>query len=91
MKNTINLLEKMGSCANFSGEALDIASLASNIDKETLDIIKSKDQKQLDQLLDLRHKIVCILIPAKEDDEEENDKDDEDDKDSKTESRVVNF
>jgi hypothetical protein len=83
MKNIISFLEELGKNADLRLDRVDFESILNNddFDPEARNAILNKDQQALEMILDARSKIVCLLVPAEED--EDDDKDDKDEEDSK--------
>lgn len=73
MKDVLKFLEDLGKNADLKFERIDFASLLNNddFDSEAKKAILSKDSKALEILLNARSKIVCMIMPAEEEDEEE--------------------
>ena len=86
MKNTISFLEELGRNADLRFDKVDFESLMNNDDfsPEVKEAILNRDKNALEMLLNARSKIVCMLIPAEENEDEDQD-DDEDNDDSSEE------
>lgn len=63
MNKTIKALELLG-------EGVSIDSLSETIDSETLEAIESGNENFIINQLNARKDIVCMIIPAKDDEEE---------------------
>lgn len=63
MNKTIKALELLG-------EGVSIDSLSETIDSETLAAIESGDENVLINQLNARKDIVCMIVPAKDDEDE---------------------
>lgn len=89
MSNVMQVLAKMGSDASCQNEA-EVEDLLTRVelDGEIAEAIINKDIATLERQLDVRPDIVCMLVPAEDDDEEK--EDDNKDKDSsETENQRV--
>jgi len=88
MSTVIQVLEKMGSDANLQSEqAIEQLLAASEVNAEQTEAIMTKDVISLERQLDVCPDIVCLLVPAEDDEKEDKEKEDEDDNDIKS---VVN-
>jgi hypothetical protein len=91
MRDVIEFLEELGKNADLRLDLVDFESLLTNddFDPEVKKAILEKDSKALELLLNARSKIVCMIVPAKED-EDDDDKDDDDNskEDKQTEQRI---
>lgn len=80
MSNVIQVLEQMGSDAKLQSEQNTqaiVQLLATNeIDTEQAEAILNKDITSLERQLDVRPDIVCLIVPA--DDEQDGDNDEND-------------
>ncbi|TQV76879.1 hypothetical protein FLL45_02695 [Aliikangiella marina] len=92
MNKVIRFLEELGESSALRLDKVDFESILNNeeFDEETKKAILNEDPAALKMLMDARHKIVCILIPAEPDEEEDDDDSEEDDSqnDEKT-SRIA--
>lgn len=72
MKNIISFLEELGKNADLRLDRVDFESILDNddFDAEARNAILNKDQQALEMILDARSKIVCLLVPAEEDEDE---------------------
>lgn len=88
MSNLIQVLAKMASDSSLHNEAAIEALLASNdINTEQSEAIIAKDVTSLERQLDICPDIVCVLLPAEDDDvPTEDESENEEDKKS-----VMNF
>ncbi|WP_394199883.1 hypothetical protein [Shewanella waksmanii] len=75
MTKVIDLIESIGVTANF-GEVTPVET--AELDNELAVALQNKDNQQLNELLGVRNKIVCALMPAKDDEPEENDESEDD-------------
>ena len=89
MSEIIDLLERMASNVSYSDERTELAEIVevSSVDKETKDALLHNDNAAIEGLLDARTKIVCLLVPAKEDEDES--EDDSPEQESEESSRLV--
>ncbi len=78
MINVIRFLEEMGRNADLRLDRVDFETIvdSNDFDAETRDAILKNDNRSLEVLLNARSKIVCMIMPA-EDDEEDKDKEEE--------------
>lgn len=69
MKSAIKFLEELGKNADLRLDRVDFESLLNNddFDPEIKEAILSKNQQSLEMLLNARTKIVCLLVPAEDD------------------------
>ncbi|WP_196138260.1 hypothetical protein [Aliikangiella sp. G2MR2-5] len=88
MKNYIEAIERISLCPNFEQGELDIDSLVSdlNLSEEMITVLKSKDSSQMESILGSQHKIVCMLVPAKDDDDNEDESEDDKSDEEQSES-----
>ncbi|TQV84510.1 hypothetical protein [Aliikangiella coralliicola] len=94
MKKILEAIEKLGCGVSFDEDFASLDKVLGDIElsDDEISALKSGDRAQLEQLLGTRSKIVCMLVPAKDDDDEDQDSDDKgDDKDSGESNIVVNF
>lgn len=71
MTEIIELLEQMGQNASLQNEdAIEKLMNASAVDSEIKDLIIKKDALALAQNLDVCPDIVCLLVPAEDEEEE---------------------
>ena len=83
MTAVIDTLVQLASDASLqNSSATDQLLIDNKIDKETINAIVSKDVTKLERQLDVCPDIVCILVPAEDEDSEEN-------TDDKTDSLVA--
>ena len=91
MKNVINLLDKMGSNAEWNkldGKTLEKVLNPLDLDDAVQNAILAHDGEALEQLLNTRNKIVCAICPAEEEPTKEP-SEDEDEQDDKEEKALV--
>ena len=90
MSNVIQLLERLGEDASLQTEsALSVIENA-NLDAELKESLINKDVTSLERQLDVCPDIVCLILPAEDDDQgEDDDNDDDNDDDSDTENKLV--
>lgn len=90
MKNIISFLEELGKNADLRLDRVDFESILNNDDFDVAarDAILNKDQQALEMILNARSKIVCLLVPAKED--EDDNKDEEESKDGLSDQMKIN-
>ncbi len=86
MKDIIGFLEELGKNADLRLDRVDFESILNNddFDAEARNAILNSDQKALEMLLNARSKIVCMLVPADEDEDEG-----EDDKEEPAEDNTI--
>ena len=72
MKTIIDLLEKKGAGLALTAEDFE------GLDEATIKAFKNEDEGYLEQSLDVKEDIVCIILPAEDDDEGEGEEKPED-------------
>ena len=97
MNKLLDVLENLACNPDFG----DDGSYASKTVKESglsnteAEAILNKDQDLLEGLMEEQHKIICFLVPAKEDEDDnsddDKDKDKEDESEEKSQLGAVNF
>jgi hypothetical protein len=79
MKSTLSFLEELGRNADLRFDRVDFEALMNNDDfsPEVKEAILNRDRNALEMLLNARSKIVCMLIPAEENEDEDEDEGDD--------------
>ncbi len=67
MANVIDMLESLGQVPNFNKKNVQELIDISVADVEIKQAFLSKDNEKLNELMGVRNKIVCALLPAKDD------------------------
>lgn len=91
MNNVISLLEKMGSCASFKDNELEVMSEieTTELSDELREALVNKNTGALETILERKSKIYCLLFPAEDDDaESESEGETPDESDDKQESNI---
>jgi len=94
MNKVIKVLEAISANPAIYEDKESIERLITEVelDEEVKHAILTGERSELESILDVRSKIVCMLIPAKEDeDDDSDDNDKEDDSESEEKSLVSNF
>tara|TARA_B110001454_G_C12507662_1_gene345411 strand:+ start:161 stop:436 length:276 start_codon:yes stop_codon:yes gene_type:complete len=91
MSNVIQVLEQMGSDANIQSEdAIETLLVSAELETEITEAIINKDVISLERQLDVCPDIVCLVLPAEDDDEKDDDNDDQDSTEE-TSNSVIGF
>lgn len=96
MSKAVKVLEQMGSDAAFKNgqneQAIKQLLIETEIDAEQTEAIVNKDVISLERQMDVCPDIVCLILPAEDDDKEEkNDDNDDNDSTEETSNRVIGF
>jgi len=74
MTNLVEILETLGKTSDLSNESEIKTFLeSSKLDEETINAILTKNEEQLAHQLDVCPDIVCLLVPAEDDEDSEGD------------------
>lgn len=88
MSKVMQVLEQMGSDAHCqSDDAIKGLLAAAELATDMTTAIISKDVISLERQLDIRPDIVCLVLPAEDDEDEDDDKDTTEE----TSNRVIGF
>jgi hypothetical protein len=80
MNNVIDVIERLGASASFGEQSIQQRQLVNDavgLDEAVKQALLNKDNEALNVLLNVRRKIVCALVPAKEDEPDESEEQDE--------------
>ena len=80
MSEIISLIERLGASATFGEQAVQQRQLVNDavgLDEAVKQALLNKDNEALNALMQVRSKIVCALVPAKEDEPDESEEQDE--------------
>jgi len=94
MNKIVGALEKLGASSFAFEEISEIEKflLGEGLTNEEVELVRSGNVSGLESVLDARSKIVCMLIPAKDDeDDSEGDEPEEETPDTDEKSQIVNF
>ncbi len=92
MNKVLSFIEEMGKNANLKLDRVDFETLFQNddFDPELKQALINGDESALKMMLDARSKIVCLLVPAKDDDEDsESDNSEETEEETKAINKIA--
>lgn len=92
MSNIVQLLERLGRDAGFKqGGSEEMTPAATGLPADVLDAVRAGDQLRLVALLGANTNVCCMILPAKEgeDDQEERDDDEKDSPEDDTEKGIA--
>ena len=95
MKKLLDVLENLACCPDFGDAEFYVDKIVTEggLSNTEIEAILNKDQGTLEGLMEDQHKIICFLVPAKEeeDDNSDDEKEKEDESEEKSQLGAVNF